>query len=393
MLTCLPLQAFAAGVSLSLSGVSNQTVDGEFDAVVNLNTGGNLVCVVEFNLSYPADQLELRSAPIPGSAFGYVPTAESGTAGILHYLLSSLGCTTSNVAVLTIPFRAKATGSGNLTFSNYRSLGGDNGDQTFSVSASVASITVSAASGTGTTPTGTSTTKKSTTKKSTTTTPATTIAPATTTTTPATTTPAATTNQTEATTSAVSEPAAETPRTNSSTKLLILGAIGVAITGIVIGLQYLSHRKKLLNPIPQDFMTERQEKRDELAVDNVTDNIPAETNESFVEQNQNVVDSPKPVGTLSGWDEILGTEEEEKPVSSENISQNQNISQNETIKTENINPPQNPEPPTNNLPPQYLKPQAIPNQPEQIPTPASNFLPPAQNVAPTENQNKIINTN
>ena len=190
-------KAFAADASLSMSGGGSHDINSDFSVTVSLGDGSSKkICAVNFDISYPSDLLELKSAPTLGSVYTLATVADSGTAGKISYQIGAIGCPTSGGTILTIPFHAKAAGQGTLSFSNIQALGGDDGQADISLSQSGSSITINSQSAsttttnnstTGTTATGstasgttpstttTKNTKKSTSSTDKTTTPAVTL--------------------------------------------------------------------------------------------------------------------------------------------------------------------------------------------------------------------------
>ena len=343
VLMFLPKPARAAEATLSLSGTGAQTVGASFNVEVVVNPNGTAMCGVNFDLNYPANIVSLNGTPIVPSSFTVPPGAgDIGTSGRISYHIGLLGCPTSSATILTIPFKANVAGTASLTFANYRVLGGPNGDLIFSTTTSGAGILVSEAAATGqpSTETGSSA-KKPVTKKPTASGQAETLS--TTANTASTVSTTAETNSTsaESTTAAstVPEPKSEIPKTNSLTKFLVLGGIGLLTAGVVVGLLYISHRRRLKAPVQQNFISDNAEQaiNSELTVNRESQNPVAASEEPSAQEtqpttngnllvaqkteavtsslafvNQNIAAANKPAVVSNGWDEILGTEPSEE---------------------------------------------------------------------------------
>ena len=145
--------AMAEGASLSISGGGAKKIGDTFNLTASLNTGGNQICIVTFDITYPADLLTLKSLSL-GSPFTMI-VEQSSSDGNIHYMVGAGGCTTGNATLLTMSFTAKAAGSATVAFSSGEALGGVNGQQVIATGKGSTAVTI------GTTTTGTPATTES----------------------------------------------------------------------------------------------------------------------------------------------------------------------------------------------------------------------------------------
>lgn len=134
--------AMAEGASLSISGGGAKKIGATFNLTASLNTGGNQICVVTFDITYPANLLTLNSSTL-GSPFT-MATEQSSSAGTIHYSVGAGGCTTSNATLLTMSFKAKAAGNATVAFSSGESIGGADGQQVIATGKGSTTVTMGA---------------------------------------------------------------------------------------------------------------------------------------------------------------------------------------------------------------------------------------------------------
>ncbi len=122
--------AEADQASLSISGAGSKKIGSTFTMTANLNSGGNKICAISFDIEYPADKLELKNNSL-GTVFT-MATEHSVTEGKIHYQLGAAGCSTNNATLLNMSFKAKAQGDATVRFSSSDLSGGDDGLATIS---------------------------------------------------------------------------------------------------------------------------------------------------------------------------------------------------------------------------------------------------------------------
>ncbi|MFA6423122.1 MAG: Ig-like domain-containing protein [Patescibacteria group bacterium] len=117
--------AYAANVSLSISGAGSHDNGTEFDVSINVGANGNNVCAVRANLNYPSNLLDVVSVVKAGPSSAYLEIDnDTTTAGVVKYLGGFMNCTTSDKPLYIVKFRAKAAGSGQFSFGETQVVGG-----------------------------------------------------------------------------------------------------------------------------------------------------------------------------------------------------------------------------------------------------------------------------
>ena len=135
--------ANAADASLSISGGGAKKIGATFNLTAALNASGNQICVLTFDITYPANLLELKSSSL-GSPFN-MATEQSSTAGTIHYSVGAGGCSTGSSTILTMSFKAKAAGNATVAFSSGEAIGGADGQQIIGISKGSTTVTMAAA--------------------------------------------------------------------------------------------------------------------------------------------------------------------------------------------------------------------------------------------------------
>ena len=133
----------ADDASLSISGGGAKKIGTTFNLTASLNSGGNQICVVTFDITYPANLLTLKSSSL-GTPFT-MATEQSSTDGNIHYSVGAGGCTTGNATLLTMSFTAKAAGNATVAFSSGEAIGGADGQQVIATGKGSTAVTMAAA--------------------------------------------------------------------------------------------------------------------------------------------------------------------------------------------------------------------------------------------------------
>lgn len=130
--------------TLSFSGGGAKTIGDTFNVSAILDSGGNKICVVNFDITYPSNLLELKSSSL-GSPFS-MAVEQSSSPGAIHYQIGASGCSTSNATILTMSFNAVAVGDATVAFSAADLLGGDDGQLVISVNKGSMGVNIAAVS-------------------------------------------------------------------------------------------------------------------------------------------------------------------------------------------------------------------------------------------------------
>ena len=129
----LPSIARAATLVLR-PGSSNFLVGSTFDLSIVLDTKNIAVNVIEVELFFPADRLQLTSPSVGKSIIQLWPTAPvfSNTEGRIYFAgaVPSPGINTSEGVVLTLTFRVIAVGEGEIRFGDKTSILANDGSGT-----------------------------------------------------------------------------------------------------------------------------------------------------------------------------------------------------------------------------------------------------------------------
>ncbi len=124
-------------VTLSFSQTTDKVIESEFTVDVNLNPNGNNVCGVQSNINFtpslvnvvsinisPADDNLIPLDPQKPFVFSFPRESFLNDQGIVRTSLSAPGCTTNNVLVYSVKFKAVGAGSSILSFDNVKVIGG-----------------------------------------------------------------------------------------------------------------------------------------------------------------------------------------------------------------------------------------------------------------------------
>lgn len=131
---------YAESASLTILGGGAKKIGTTFNLTASLNTEGNQICAVTFDITYPANLLELKSANL-GSPFT-ITVEQSSSEGNIHYVVGASGCTTANATLLTMSFRAKTAGNATVAFTRGESVGGADGQQVIPISKGSTTVTM-----------------------------------------------------------------------------------------------------------------------------------------------------------------------------------------------------------------------------------------------------------
>lgn len=120
-------------VTLSFSNVTNQPVNSEFTVNINLSPNGNNVCSIRSDINFTPSSVNVVSMNISASdpngnpsdptkpfVFSFPKESFDNSQGVAHTTLGAPGCTTSDVLVYSVTFKAVGEGINTLDFTNVK---------------------------------------------------------------------------------------------------------------------------------------------------------------------------------------------------------------------------------------------------------------------------------